>query len=140
LNVCSSLPPSLPPSPPLSRATDEGRNLEVNPLLEWNDSEAEKTPEEKEASAAALAAAREKGLDTFRNKWQVWVPEEEGREEGGEKVVSAAEARERWGEEGAKRGLSDPKVLLRRMREENERWAARMAGGGGGRGGGGKRR
>ncbi|GAB5037110.1 Hypothetical protein NocV09_06200090 [Nannochloropsis oceanica] len=118
------------------RATDEGRNLGSNPVLEWNEAEAEKTPEEKEAAAAALAAAREKGLDSFREKWQVWVPGEEGREEGG-KVVSVEEARKRWGEEEATRALGDPRTLLKKVTEENERWAARVASGGGG---GGRRR
>jgi len=110
--------------------------LGSNPVLEWNEAEAEKTPEEKEAAAAALAAAREKGLDSFREKWQVWVPGEEGREEGG-KVVSVEEARKRWGEEEATRALGDPRTLLKKVTEENERWAARVASGGGG---GGRRR
>ena len=61
-----------------------------------------------------------------------------GEEEG--QVVSVQEARERWGEEEATKGLGDPRILLKRVREENERWAARVVSGGGGGGGGRGRR
>ena len=101
--------------------------MAVNPLQDWNDAEAEKTPSEKAEAAASLQAKQEESLAAFRADWTVWVPGEDG-EEG--EVMSAEEARRRFGEAEMNAGLADPKKLLAQLQRENERWRLQVAQGG----------